>query len=85
MGIIVYFWQVLVGESIVKQTDPGKGIGGLFGKDISMAWNLSFKHDQKWIKPSFLYFKVLFFYYFLLVFLKIILDHFLINPKELVI
>ncbi|GMI66291.1 hypothetical protein like AT5G48220 [Hibiscus trionum] len=27
---------VLVGESIVKQSDPGKGIGGLFGKDISV-------------------------------------------------
>ncbi|RZC65931.1 hypothetical protein C5167_009620 [Papaver somniferum] len=26
---------VLVGESIVKQDDPGKGISGLFGKDIS--------------------------------------------------
>ncbi|WCJ42880.1 Indole-3-glycerol phosphate synthase [Euphorbia peplus] len=26
---------VLVGESIVKQSDPGKGISGLFGKDIS--------------------------------------------------
>ncbi|KAI3933390.1 hypothetical protein MKW98_006749 [Papaver atlanticum] len=26
---------VLVGESIVKQNDPGKGISGLFGKDIS--------------------------------------------------
>ncbi|KAL5725400.1 indole-3-glycerol-phosphate synthase [Ranunculus cassubicifolius] len=26
---------VLVGESIVKQDDPGKGIRGLFGKDIS--------------------------------------------------
>lgn len=28
--------QVLVGESIVKQDDPGKGITGLFGKDISV-------------------------------------------------
>ncbi|KAL4362565.1 hypothetical protein GQ457_04G025280 [Hibiscus cannabinus] len=27
---------VLVGESIVKQSDPGKGIAGLFGKDISV-------------------------------------------------
>ncbi|XP_039166560.1 indole-3-glycerol phosphate synthase, chloroplastic isoform X4 [Eucalyptus grandis] len=27
---------VLVGESIVKQSDPGKGIAGLFGKDISL-------------------------------------------------
>ncbi|KAF2292463.1 hypothetical protein GH714_023087 [Hevea brasiliensis] len=27
---------VLVGESIVKQSDPGKGITGLFGKDISL-------------------------------------------------
>lgn len=27
---------VLVGESIVKQNDPGKGITGLFGKDISL-------------------------------------------------
>ncbi|GLU14672.1 hypothetical protein SLE2022_312300 [Rubroshorea leprosula] len=27
---------VLVGESIVKQNDPGKGISGLFGKDISL-------------------------------------------------
>ncbi|KAH9793781.1 hypothetical protein WN944_011157 [Citrus x changshan-huyou] len=27
---------VLVGESIVKQDDPGKGITGLFGKDISV-------------------------------------------------
>ncbi|KAJ4730247.1 indole-3-glycerol phosphate synthase, chloroplastic-like [Melia azedarach] len=27
---------VLVGESIVKQSDPGKGITGLFGKDISV-------------------------------------------------
>ncbi|XP_077237621.1 aldolase-type TIM barrel family protein isoform X2 [Tasmannia lanceolata] len=27
---------VLVGESIVKQTDPTKGIAGLFGKDISL-------------------------------------------------
>ncbi|XP_065850623.1 indole-3-glycerol phosphate synthase, chloroplastic-like [Euphorbia lathyris] len=26
---------VLVGESIVKQSNPGKGISGLFGKDIS--------------------------------------------------
>ncbi|KAK7385807.1 hypothetical protein VNO78_31681 [Psophocarpus tetragonolobus] len=26
---------ILVGESIVKQCDPGKGIGNLFGKDIS--------------------------------------------------
>jgi indole-3-glycerol phosphate synthase len=28
--------QVLVGESIVKQKDPGAGIAGLFGKDISV-------------------------------------------------
>lgn len=28
--------QVLVGESIVKQDNPGKGITGLFGKDISV-------------------------------------------------
>lgn len=28
---------VLVGESLVKQTDPMKGIGGLFGKDISVC------------------------------------------------
>lgn len=27
---------VLVGESIVKQSDPGKGIAGLFGRDISL-------------------------------------------------
>ncbi|XP_028794332.1 indole-3-glycerol phosphate synthase, chloroplastic-like isoform X3 [Neltuma alba] len=27
---------VLVGESIVKQSDPGKGISNLFGKDISL-------------------------------------------------
>jgi len=27
---------VLVGESIVKQKDPGAGIAGLFGKDISV-------------------------------------------------
>ncbi|TYH44061.1 hypothetical protein ES332_D11G168300v1 [Gossypium tomentosum] len=27
---------VLVGESIVKQSDPGKGITGLFGRDISL-------------------------------------------------
>lgn len=27
---------VLVGESIVKQSDPGKGISNLFGKDISI-------------------------------------------------
>ncbi|KAE8668728.1 Indole-3-glycerol phosphate synthase [Hibiscus syriacus] len=27
---------VLVGESIVKQSDPGKGIAALFGKDISV-------------------------------------------------
>ncbi|XP_057953505.1 indole-3-glycerol phosphate synthase, chloroplastic-like [Malania oleifera] len=27
---------VLVGESIVKQSDPAKGITGLFGKDISL-------------------------------------------------
>ncbi|KAI5433926.1 indole-3-glycerol phosphate synthase, chloroplastic [Lathyrus oleraceus] len=27
---------VLVGESIVKQNDPGKGISNLFGKDISV-------------------------------------------------
>ncbi|XP_030456171.1 indole-3-glycerol phosphate synthase, chloroplastic-like isoform X1 [Syzygium oleosum] len=27
---------VLVGESIVKQSDPGKGIAGLFGKDLSL-------------------------------------------------
>ncbi|ESW13697.1 hypothetical protein PHAVU_008G218200 [Phaseolus vulgaris] len=27
---------VLVGESIVKQSDPGKGISSLFGKDISI-------------------------------------------------
>jgi indole-3-glycerol phosphate synthase len=26
---------VLVGESLMKQSDPGKGIAGLFGKDIS--------------------------------------------------
>jgi indole-3-glycerol phosphate synthase len=25
-----------VGESIVKQSDPGKGISNLFGKDISV-------------------------------------------------
>lgn len=30
------FPQVLVGESIVKQSDPGKGISNLFGKDISI-------------------------------------------------
>ncbi|XP_030966727.1 indole-3-glycerol phosphate synthase, chloroplastic-like [Quercus lobata] len=30
---------VLVGESIVKQSDPGKGIAGLFGKDISLSPN----------------------------------------------
>ncbi|RDX63284.1 Indole-3-glycerol phosphate synthase, chloroplastic [Mucuna pruriens] len=28
---------ILVGESIVKQSDPGKGISNLFGKDISMG------------------------------------------------
>ncbi|KAF7833186.1 indole-3-glycerol phosphate synthase, chloroplastic-like isoform X1 [Senna tora] len=28
---------VLVGESIVKQSDPGKGISNLFGKDISQV------------------------------------------------
>ncbi|MED6107775.1 hypothetical protein PIB30_017266 [Stylosanthes scabra] len=28
---------VLVGESIVKQNDPGKGITNLFGKDISLS------------------------------------------------
>ncbi|KAK7276463.1 hypothetical protein RIF29_17602 [Crotalaria pallida] len=28
---------VLVGESIVKQSDPGKGISNLFGKDISQS------------------------------------------------
>ncbi|MED6110779.1 hypothetical protein PIB30_045947 [Stylosanthes scabra] len=28
---------VLVGESIVKQNDPGKGITNLFGKDISIS------------------------------------------------
>ncbi|KAJ1389489.1 Ribulose-phosphate binding barrel [Sesbania bispinosa] len=28
---------VLVGESIVKQSDPGKGISNLFGKDISLG------------------------------------------------
>ncbi|KAF2284754.1 hypothetical protein GH714_029904 [Hevea brasiliensis] len=28
---------VLVGESIVKQSDPGKGITGLFGKEISLS------------------------------------------------
>ncbi|XP_039126380.1 LOW QUALITY PROTEIN: indole-3-glycerol phosphate synthase, chloroplastic-like [Dioscorea cayenensis subsp. rotundata] len=27
---------VLVGESLIKQTDPGKAITGLFGKDISL-------------------------------------------------
>lgn len=27
---------VLVGESIVKQSDPEKGVAGLFGKDISL-------------------------------------------------
>ncbi|XP_047160489.1 indole-3-glycerol phosphate synthase, chloroplastic-like isoform X1 [Vigna umbellata] len=27
---------ILVGESIVKQSDPGKGISNLFGKDISI-------------------------------------------------
>ncbi|GAB2228800.1 hypothetical protein Droror1_Dr00022931 [Drosera rotundifolia] len=27
---------VLVGESLVKQSDPGKGIANLFGKDISL-------------------------------------------------
>lgn len=27
--------QVLVGESLVKQTDPATGIARLFGKDIS--------------------------------------------------
>ncbi|KAL5125493.1 Indole-3-glycerol phosphate synthase, chloroplastic [Glycine soja] len=28
---------ILVGESIVKQNDPGKGISNLFGKDISLG------------------------------------------------
>lgn len=28
---------VLVGESLVKQSDPGKGISNLFGKDISLG------------------------------------------------
>ncbi|TKY56942.1 Indole-3-glycerol phosphate synthase [Spatholobus suberectus] len=28
---------ILVGESIVKQSDPGKGISNLFGKDISLG------------------------------------------------
>ncbi|KAL2317058.1 hypothetical protein Fmac_030934 [Flemingia macrophylla] len=28
---------VLVGESIVKQSDPAKGVSNLFGKDISLA------------------------------------------------
>lgn len=28
---------VLVGESIVKQSDPAKGVGNLFGKDISLG------------------------------------------------
>ncbi|XP_038986347.1 indole-3-glycerol phosphate synthase, chloroplastic-like isoform X2 [Phoenix dactylifera] len=27
---------VLVGESLIKQDDPGRGIAGLFGKDISL-------------------------------------------------
>lgn len=27
---------VLVGESLIKQEDPGKAIAGLFGKDISL-------------------------------------------------
>ncbi|KAM3367960.1 hypothetical protein ACQJBY_016484 [Aegilops geniculata] len=26
---------ILVGESLIKQEDPGKAIAGLFGKDIS--------------------------------------------------
>jgi hypothetical protein len=29
--------KVLVGESLIKQEDPGKAIAGLFGKDISHA------------------------------------------------
>ena len=29
-------FQVLVGESLVKQDDPAKGIANLFGKDISV-------------------------------------------------
>lgn len=28
--------QVLVGESLIKQPDPAKGITNLFGKDISV-------------------------------------------------
>lgn len=27
---------VLVGESLIKQSDPGKAIGGLFGRDVSI-------------------------------------------------
>lgn len=28
--------QVLVGESLVKRSDPGKGISELFGKNVSL-------------------------------------------------
>ena len=36
MHVYIIRLQVLVGESIVKQEDPGKGITQLFGKDISL-------------------------------------------------
>lgn len=32
---LILILQVLVGESIVKQNDPEKGIAGLFGRNIS--------------------------------------------------
>lgn len=37
MALNVYFLllQVLVGESLLKKSDPGKAIEGLFGKNIS--------------------------------------------------
>lgn len=34
--MVIFPVQVLVGESIVKKNDPGKGIAELFGKDISL-------------------------------------------------
>lgn len=37
---VIEYLQVLVGESIVKQSDPTKGIAGLFGKDISV-WGIA--------------------------------------------
>jgi hypothetical protein len=42
-------WQVLVGESLVKQDDPCAAIAGLYGKDISRKMNNEVTLPVAWV------------------------------------